>query len=110
MRRRIGWACVGILTLVLLCVAGCGSAPTAQPEPTPAAGDVVPAEAEVLGAGVWRCPEDLSGALFVGSVQGKTYYFPDCGQAAKILAEDRICFATSDAARAYGYGPCNSCP
>jgi hypothetical protein len=115
MKPLLSFALVGLATIALLTVAGCGTVPTpggtVQADPTlPPSGPKGLTSAETLAPGVWKCPTELTGALFVGSLEGETYYFPDCYQADNIMAENRICFATSDAARAYGYGPCNRCP
>lgn len=115
MKRFPGWGLFGPSAIILLFLAGCGTAPkmdgTAGPSPTPAPTEgSAPPEAEILAPGVWKCPDDLTGALFFGSAEGKTYFLPDCSQLDQIEDENRICFATSDAARAYGYAPCGRCP
>jgi hypothetical protein len=69
-----------------------------------------PSGAEMVAAGVWKCPKNLTGAYLIASIDGDTYYWPDCGQAKNIELENRICFESADAARAYGLRPCNSCP
>lgn len=113
MKRISVLALIGLATITLLSLWGCGASPppagTAPPATTPAPQEPPPG-AEILAPGVWKCPDDLTGALYVSSVDGDTYYKLDCGQAQRLETEDRICFATSDAARDYGYGPCGSCP
>jgi hypothetical protein len=115
MKRFPGLTLLGLAVIVLLFVPGCGTTPKADgaagssPTAAPTEGSPPPG-AEILAPGVWKCPDDLTGALFFGSAEGSTYYLPDCSQLDKIEAETRICFATSDAARAYGYGPCGRCP
>lgn len=96
-----------LAALMLLSLAACGPAPAATIPPATVS---LPAGAEMLAPGVWNCPDDLAGAAFVGNSEAHTYYFPDCTQAATIEAAVRICFATFDAARDYGYRPCNHCP
>jgi hypothetical protein len=139
MKRFRGLSLLSLAVIVLLFVPGCGATPkadgtvqpsptpkadgTVQPSPTPKADGTVqlsptppptegsaPSGTEILAPGVWKCPDDLTGALFFGSTEGETYYLPDCSQVDKIEDEHRICFATSDAARAYGYTPCGRCP
>jgi hypothetical protein len=97
----------GLTALGLLSLLTCGPAPAAVTSSPTAP---IPPDAEMLAAGVWNCPDDLAGAAFVGSTEAETYYFPDCTQAVIIDASVRICFASADAARDYGYRPCNHCP
>jgi hypothetical protein len=115
MRHIPGLALLSLAVIVLLFVLGCGTTPKADgavgpgPTPTPTEGSAPPG-AEILAPGVWKCPDDLTGALFFGSTEDEMYYLPDCSQLDKIEDENRICFATSDAARACGYAPCGRCP
>jgi len=84
--------------------------PTDMPIPptnTPQAG--APPGSEILAAGVWRCPENTVGAVFVGSIQSDKFHYPGCRWAGKIKGENRICFASRDAAAAYAYLPCGTC-
>jgi hypothetical protein len=89
--------------------------PTATPVPptlipptdTPRAGP--PPGSEVLADGVWRCPSNTDGAAYVGSKESDKFHYLDCRWAKEIKDENRICFATRDAAVAYGYVPCGVC-
>jgi len=58
---------------------------------------------------VWRCPEDTTGARYVGSGKSDKFHEPDCQWAEKIKDQNRICFASKSAALAYGYVPCAVC-
>ena len=84
--------------------------PTSTPRPptaTPWPG--VPARAEALAEGVWRCPGGIEGAAYVGSAQSNKFHNPHCQWAEKIKSENRLCFASREAALAYGYVPCKVC-
>lgn len=77
------------------------------PTPTPRPG--IPADAEILAEGVWRCPQSIEGAAYVGSAQSDKFHHPHCQWAEKIKAENRLCFLSREAALAYGYVPCKVC-
>jgi len=84
------------------------TAPTAMltnapPTATPAIATPTPP------ADVWPCPQSTAGAAFVGSNQSDKYHYPTCRWAKKILPENRLCFASAEAARAAGYVPCGVC-
>lgn len=84
--------------------------PTSTPRPptaTPWPG--VPAGAEALAEGVWRCPGSIEGAAYVGSAQSNKFHKPHCQWAEKIKSENRLCFASREATLAYGYVPCKVC-
>ena len=51
-----------------------------------------------------------SGGLFlIGSRKSKKYYLPWCGSAAKIDAENRVTFVSTEEARVAGYTPAENC-
>ena len=77
--------------------------------PTPTAPAGIPAGAEVLAEGVWRCPQGADGASYVGSAKSDKFHLPHCQWAEKIKEENRICFASREAALAYGYVACKVC-
>jgi hypothetical protein len=114
MKRIPGLARAILAIVTVLFLPGCSTILSPADPSTPAISTEAPPGpppgAEILAAGVWMCPEDLAGAMLIGSIEGDTYYWPDCGQARNIELEARICFATADAARAYGYRPCGTCP
>jgi hypothetical protein len=62
-----------------------------------------------LAAGVWKCPDGYGGARFVGSITSRKYHSPECGWARRIAPENRLCFASPEAAQAFGYRPCGIC-
>jgi hypothetical protein len=47
--------------------------------------------------------------LFVASKTGKSYYYPWCTQAEKILDKNKVWFETQDEAVKAGYSPSKSC-
>lgn len=108
MKRFVDFLLLVLAIVVSLLAAGCGAASTGGG--TAQLTVSAPAGADVLAPGVWKCPQDLTGASFVGSTEDRTYYLPDCHQVEIIESENRICFATSEAARDYGYTPCGRCP
>jgi len=82
---------------------------TPPPPPTATAQAVSPPRADVLAPGVWRCPLETANAAFVGSIESDKYHYKSCSSASRIKGENRICFASVDAARAFGYVPCGRC-
>ncbi|MBN1935552.1 MAG: hypothetical protein JW934_12865 [Anaerolineae bacterium] len=84
--------------------------PTHTPIPptnTPQAS--LPPGTDILADGVWKCPNNTSGASYVGSDQSDKFHYLSCRWADKIKDENRICFASRAAAVAYGYAPCGVC-
>lgn len=84
--------------------------PTNTPIPptnTPRAGP--PPGSEILADGVWRCPSSTDGAAYVGSAESDKFHYLGCRWAEKIKDENRICFASRNAAIDYGYVPCGVC-
>jgi len=49
-------------------------------------------------------------AAVVGSRSGTKYHLPDCPGAQQMNPENRVAFATVEAAKAAGYGPAANCP
>lgn len=49
------------------------------------------------------------GGLVVAARGGSSYYFPWCGGADKISAQNRVWFKSEEAARAAGYVPAKNC-
>lgn len=49
------------------------------------------------------------GGNFVGSKNGTTYHFPWCSGAARIKEENKVWFATKEAAEMAGYHPAGNC-
>jgi len=78
------------------------AAPTSIP-PTPAP------ERPYIAPGVWRCPTDMTGAAYVGSIESDKFHKLDCRHVSTINAENRICFESRDAAIAYNRTPCGTC-
>lgn len=80
---------------------------------TPASrpGGTLPARAprDGLASGVWKCPDGVRGARFVGSLTSRKYHSPECGWARRIAPENRLCFDSQESARDFGYLPCAIC-
>ena len=120
-----------VLLLVALAASACGgSAATSQPgqntavpatdTPTSKAGTPVPPSPtpvpispltgkKVLANGVWTCPANTAGAMYVGSLQAKDYHRLDCPSVEKIAAEDRVCFVDEQVALKFGHLPAADC-
>ncbi len=84
--------------------------PTNTPIPptnTPQTG--APPGSEILADGVWRCPNTTTGAAYVGSAKSNKFHSLSCRWAKRIKDENRICFASREAAIKYGYVPCEVC-
>lgn len=47
---------------------------------------------------------------YVASKNGTKYYLPSCGSSKRIKEENKVWFATKEAAEAAGYGPAANCP
>jgi len=103
-----------------------GDLPTAAPPqptqpPAPSDTPVPPAEApqptappappagDYLAPGVWRCPNSVEGAAYVGSAESDKFHYIWCRYAEKIDPGNRICFASREAALNYSYVPCGVC-
>jgi methylphosphotriester-DNA--protein-cysteine methyltransferase len=69
----------------------------------------MPPVSNFLAEGVWQCPDDTTGASFVGSDKSNKFHYLSCEWAKNIKDLNRICFASRDAALAYGYVPCGVC-
>ena len=80
--------------------------PTEAPEPT---ATPAPPAGDYLADGVWRCPGSMEGAAYVGSDKSDKFHYISCRHAKKIEPENRICFASREAAVNYGYAPCGVC-
>jgi hypothetical protein len=70
---------------------------------------VITAPRDGPASGVWKCPADVRGARFVGSLTSRKVHAPECGWARRIAAENRVCFDSIQAARSLGYVPCRIC-
>jgi len=57
----------------------------------------------------WACPSSLEGALYVASSSSNKFHRVGCHFIDKILAENRICFSSREAAAASGRQPCGAC-
>lgn len=70
-----------------------------------------PAGAEMVGEGVWRCPDpgDMLGAAFAGSLENTSYFPLHCLQVQGIAPDARICFLDQASAAAFGYELSPSC-
>lgn len=55
-------------------------------------------------------PETQSTGRFVASRSGSRYHLPECPSAQQIKEENKIYFATADAAEAAGYTKAANCP
>ena len=69
----------------------------------------LPAVAEMLDTGVWKCPDRTTVVRLLGSIEGHTYHRPSCRWAKNIRDENRICFASIRTAEDHGYNPCSTC-
>ena len=120
-----------VLLLVALAASACGgSAAPSQPgqntpipetnTPAPKAGTPIPPSPtpmplgpltgkKVLANGVWTCPANTAGAMYVGSLQENEYHRLDCSSVAKIAAQDRVCFVNDQVALKFGYVPAKDC-
>ncbi len=47
---------------------------------------------------------------YIASKNGKAYYLPSCSGVARIKEENKVYFATKQAAEAAGYAPAATCP
>ena len=75
----------------------------------PARSSAARAPRDGLASGVWKCPAGVQSARFVGSLTSRKYHSPECGWARRIAPENRLCFDSHQAARAFGYSPCGIC-
>ncbi|MBN1487007.1 MAG: hypothetical protein JW981_05145 [Anaerolineae bacterium] len=85
-----------------------------QPEPTTPEPDVetsqpVSPQRDFLAPGVWKCPVSLEDAACIGSDDRDKFHLAGCRWAENIKPENRICFASREAALAYDYKPCGTC-
>ena len=62
-----------------------------------------------LAPGVWLCPAGSGEAQYVGSLHSRKYHALGCRWAGDVKPQNRVCFASSQAARAYDYKPCQVC-
>ena len=81
---------------------------SSAPEPAPHAAPPAP-ERDFLATGVWRCPDGLSGASYVGSVASDVFHSPGCISASRIATRTRVCYESREASIAYGKRPCEQC-
>lgn len=120
-----------VLLLVALAASACGgSTASSQPvqntpmpatnTPAPKVGTPIPPSPtpvpiglptgkKVLANGVWTCPTNTAGAMYVGSLDEKEYHKLDCPSAAKIAAQSRVCFVDEQVALKFGYVPAKDC-
>jgi hypothetical protein len=63
----------------------------------------------VLANGVWTCPTNTAGALYVGSLEEKEYHKLDCPSAEKIAVQERVCFVDDKVALKFGFVPAKDC-
>jgi len=80
--------------------------PTEAPQPT---APPAPPAGDYLAPGVWRCPNSVEGAAYVGSAESDKFHYISCRHAENIEPGNRICFASREAAVNYGYVPCGVC-
>lgn len=80
------------------------SSPPPSPRPAHMAN-----RAGALAPGVWLCPAGTDEAQVVGSIHSRKYHTLGCRWADDVKPQNRVCFASSQAARAYGYEPCRVC-
>jgi hypothetical protein len=59
--------------------------------------------------GVWPCSQVDRKAQFVGSITSRKYHSAECGWVRRIAPKNRLCFASQEAARDFGYSPCAIC-
>jgi hypothetical protein len=128
--RRFASALFVLLLLALAASACGGSAAPGQPgqdaplpatdTPAPKAGTPVPPSPtpqaispptgkRVLANGVWTCPANTAGAMYVGSLDEKEYHKLDCPTAEAIAAQSRVCFVDEQVALKFGYVPAQDC-
>ena len=62
-----------------------------------------------IASGVWRCPDVLTDAVYIGSIASAKFHYLDCYHAKRIIATNRLCFIDRDAAIEFGYLPCGTC-
>ena len=58
---------------------------------------------------MWRCPGDTGGAAYVGSLQSDKFHYQSCRWAKEIANDNRVCFASREAAVGFGYVACKVC-
>jgi hypothetical protein len=78
------------------------------PEQAPPADPPAP-ERDFLATGVWRCPDGLSGASYVGSVASDVFHTPECISVSRIATRTRVCYESREATVEYGKRPCEQC-
>jgi hypothetical protein len=128
--RRFASALLVLLVVVLAASACGGSAVPSQPAqdtlvpatntPAPKAGTPRPPTStpvpggplsgkKVLANGVWTCPVDTAGAMYIGSLQDKEYHRLDCSTVEQIAAQDRVCFVDAQTAVKFGFAAAKDC-
>lgn len=95
------WGLVAIVFLVALSSFGLGRLSALVDARPPVA--IQTAEALQEPRGIYP------GGQFVAARSGSAYYYPWCSGAARILSQNRVWFATEEAARAAGYAPAKNC-
>ncbi len=95
------WGLIGVVFLVAFCSFGLGRlSATEAAKPIVSVG-----QAEALAE-----PRGMAiGGLVVASKSGEVYHYPWCGGASQIKPENRIWFASEEAAQNAGYTPSKSC-
>ena len=77
----------------------------------PAAVTLAPADIKAVPAPQAKAAtEKAAGGELVGSKSGTKYHLPTCPGAKQIKAENKIFFASREAAEAAGYKPAANCP
>ena len=83
---------------------------TFAPAPTPSLPPTqIASRTGTLASGVWLCPAGSDAATYVGSIHSRKYHALGCRWANDVNPQNRVCFANTQAARAYGYEPCRVC-
>lgn len=95
------WGLIVVVFLVAFSSFGLGRLSAGEAVKPAVSVSAAPLEAEPQGMAV--------GGLVVASRSGTSYHFPWCSGAAQIKPENRVWFASEEAAKAAGYAPSKSC-
>ncbi len=95
------WGTVVIVLLVALSSFGIGRISAGEAAKPVVSVTQAPLEQEVRGMAI--------GGLVVASRNGSVYHFPWCSGADQIKPENRVWYATEEAAQKAGYSPSKSC-
>ena len=120
-----------VLLLVALAASACGGSAApgqsgqntpvpATSTPAPRAGTPIPPSPtpvpiglptgkKVLANGVWTCPTNTNGAMYVGSLEEKEFHKLDCSSAEKIAVQSRVCFVDDLVALKFGFVAAKDC-